>query len=267
MRTQDAVETFREALKLAPSEAAIYVRLYVGGPAKAGDLAGALKLHRNEVYRTATRLLNRGLIEMTMERPARYAAVQPDRVFEAEIASRVAAIDELKHARAILMALLESMEAPAPAEKRSVYKVVQGRQEIATALNHLIEHAQASITWATTFPPSVRLMDMTGGLDILTRRVAEGVKLRGAIHTTPQGWAALAPLAKLPGAQFRELDLDRDIRFVIVDERELLMWAVNDPSESLRSKEEVAIETTAPGFVQAEGVFFEQAWSRARAPP
>ena len=51
---------------------------------------------------------------------------------------------------------------------------------------------------------------------------------------------------------------------MVVDGKELLMWVVNDPSEALKSKEEVAIQTTAPGFVQAEGVFFEQAWANAK---
>ena len=264
MRTQDAVDSFREALDLAPSEAAIYVHLCMAGPAKAGDLAGALKLHRNEVYRNATRLLSRGLIEMTMERPARYAAVQPERVFEDEIASRLAALEELKAARAKVTSILEALEPPRAAERKSVYKVIQGRHEIGAAVNHLLVHAQKSIAWASTFPASVRLAELTGGLDILAKKVDEGVTLRAALRTSAQGWNLLEPLARAESSQLRQLEIEGDIRFLIVDGRELLMWVVNDASEALKSKDEVAIQTTAPGFVQAEEVFFEQAWTTSK---
>lgn len=264
MATQDAVDSFREALKLAPSEAAIYVHLCLAGPAKAGDLAGALKLHRNDVYRNAARLLSRGLIEMTMERPARYAAVRPERVFEDELASRIAAVEELKAARAKVISTLETLHAPHNHERRSVYKVIQGRQEIGGALIHMVEHATQSIVWASTFPASIRHLELGGALDMIAKRVDDGVTLRAGIRSNGQGWDALGPLAARPSVQLRELKIDGDIRFMIVDGRELLMWVVNDPSEALKAKDEVAIQTTAPGFVQAEGVFFEQAWASAR---
>lgn len=267
MRAQDAVDAFRVALELAPSEAAMYVHLCMAGPAKAGDLAGALKLHRNEVYRNAARLLSRGIVEMTMERPARYAAVRPERVFEQEIAQRLASIEDLKAARVKVAAILDVLEPPRVPERRSVYKVVQGRPEIGTALNHVLEHARESITWASTFPASVRLAEASGALDVLARRLDEGVQVRAGMFTDPAGWALLTPLLSRAGAQARELDFQGDVRFVIADGTELLMWVVNDPGISLKAKDEVAIQTTAPGFVQAESVFFEQAWARAKTVP
>lgn len=269
MRSQDAVDTFRDALHLAESEAAIYVHLCMGGPAKAGDLAGALKLHRNEVYRNATRLLSRGIIEMTMERPARYAAVSPERVFENEVKLRLASIEELKHARDHVMPIMAELEAGSPTthERRTVYKVVQGRAEIAAAQVAMIERAKRSIRWASTFPPSVPIAGFTGALDAMARRVQAGIHLQAAVRTNDRGWAMLETLGANPEAELREMDVDSDIRFLIVDDEELLMTVVNDPSDSVKSKDEVAIQTTASGFVQAETVFFDQVWAVAKRHP
>ena len=50
-----AIEGLPRILDLTETEAAIYVRQCLTGPAKAGDLAASLKLHRNEVYRAASR--------------------------------------------------------------------------------------------------------------------------------------------------------------------------------------------------------------------
>jgi sugar-specific transcriptional regulator TrmB len=264
MRAQDAVDTLREALDLAPSEAAIYVHLCAGGPAKAGELAGTLKLHRNEIYRNAARLLQRGIIEMTLERPARYAAVDPQRVFDEALSLRIAAVETLKDARGRALGMLAALQPPEPPEKKSVYKVIQGRHEIALAQNHLLEQAHSKILWATTFPASVRLADATGALEILARRAREGLELRAAVHALDAGWKLIESMVQGPRVQLRELDLGSDIRFLIIDGEEILMWVVNDLSEALKAKDEVAIQTTAPGFVQAEGVFFEQAWAGAK---
>lgn len=266
MKSQDAVESLRDVLELAPSEAAIYVHLCMAGPAKAGDLAGALKLHRNEVYRNAARLLNRGLIEMTLEHPARYAAVKPDQVFEDELNARLSAVESLKAARDQLTPFLERPVAPEPQERKSVYKVVQGRQEIGAVQTQMIRHARETVLWATTFPSSIPISDLTGGLEALSERVAAGVKLRALVRTTPRGWELLKAIEAMPHADLRSVELEGDVRFLIVDGTELLMWVVNDPSEAVKAKEEVAIQTTAPGFVQAEGVFFEQVWARTPAP-
>src|SRR5688500_18021441 len=143
MRTQDAVDAFGQALDLGSHEAAIYVQLVLGGPSKAGELAGALKLHRNEVYRNATRLLSRGLIQMTMERPARYEALPPQAVFEGEIAARLRSIEDLRHARdAITPMLAKPLVDPAQASHKSTYKVIQGREESHLALARLVDGAR-----------------------------------------------------------------------------------------------------------------------------
>jgi len=261
---QVAIEQIKDNLQLPAPDAALYVHLCVAGPAKASDLAEALKVHRNDVYRTAERLLARGLIETTLERPSRYAAVDPESVFATEIATRLAAVEELKHARDEISPLLTQMQVHVGAPPKSTYKVVQGRAEIYALRDRLLETAKRSVDWVTTSSPSVQLADLSGDLALLRARVADdGVKLRALVKTTEAGWKRLQAFHGVPNAEFREIDLARTVRFVIVDGSELIMWVLNDPSDSMHAKDEVAIHTTAPGFIQAEAIFFEQTWSRA----
>ncbi|MEA3201628.1 MAG: HTH-type transcriptional regulator, sugar sensing transcriptional regulator [Thermoplasmata archaeon] len=265
IRLQDAISTVSHALDLKEAEAAIYVRLCLAGPAKAGDLATALKMHRNEVYRNVTRLLGRGLVEMTLERPARYAAVSPQHVFDTEISTRLASVDELKLARDSVFPLLTQLRATADAPMKSTYKVVQGRAEIHALRDRLVEGAQESLDWASTFLPSLSMADRSGTLSLMQQRARDhGVKLRALVRVGDANLPHLDRFKGLANASFREPALETTIRFLIVDGRELLMWVVNDPSESAHARDEVAIHTTAPGFVQAESLFFEQTWARGR---
>lgn len=263
LRIQDAIDTVGRILDLTGTEAAIYVRLCLAGPAKAGDLAASLKLHRNEVYRAASRLVARGLAELTLERPARYAAFAPETVFDSEITQRLQAVEELKHARDSISPLLTQLQVDAGPAPRSTYKVVQGRAEIYALRDRLIASATSSIDWATTFPASLTLTDMTGGLDAMRKLADAGVDVRMLLRAPPHALPKLKPFEGHEHVGMRVAPVEQTVRFLIVNKTELLMWVVNDPSESLHARDEVAIHTTARGFVEAEAMFFDQLWSRA----
>jgi HTH-type transcriptional regulator, sugar sensing transcriptional regulator len=260
MRTQDAVEAFGHALDLGQHEAAIYVQLVLGGPSKAGEIANSLKLHRNEVYRNATRLLSRGLIQMTMERPARYEALPPQTVFDSEIAARTRSIEELRTARdSITPLLVKPLIDPAQHNTKSTYKVIQGREDAHHALARLVDGAQRSVEWACTFVPATIASERTGALDAVRRAAARGVAVRVITRDAPGN-----PLLALAAAEVRTLDVESTVRLVLVDGESLLMWVVHDPSDAATAREDVALQTTAEGFLQAEQLFFEQCWARAR---
>ena len=260
MRTQDAVDAFGHALDLGDHEAAIYVQLVLGGPSKAGELAGALKLHRNEVYRNATRLLSRGLIQMTMERPARYEALSPEKVFESEIAARTRSIEDLRTARdAITPMLAKPLIDPAQGNHKSTYKVIQGREEAHQALARLVEAAHTSVDWANTFAPATFASERSGLLETMRRATERGLAVRVLTRNAPGN-----PLHSLSKADVRALDVESPVRLVVVDGVHLIMWVVHDAAETPNAREDVALQTTAEGFVQAERLFFEQCWSRAR---
>ena len=267
VRLQDAIDRVKDNLELSGPDAALYVHLCVAGPAKVSDLADALKLHRNDVYRTAERLVNRGLIQTTVERPARFVAIGPDQVFDTEINQRLEAIDRLRKSRTEITALVEQLHSLAPAPTKGVYKIIQGRQAIYHQREQMIQNARQSLDWASTFGPSVAHAEISGALDLMEKRVAEGVRFRALLPVTAQSKPSLQPLLLHANAEVRAFDLDVPVRFFIADGRELLMFVVNDPSESLYAEDEVAVYSTAPGFVHAQLQFLDQSWNASQPVP
>lgn len=265
MRLQDAIDRVRDNLQLSGPDATLYVHLCVAGPAKVSDLADALKLHRNDVYRTAERLVQRGLIQTTVERPARFVAIEPDQVFDAEINNRLQAIERLRQSRTEITSLVDQLHSLAPTPSKGVYKIIQGRQAIYHQREQMIQGAKTSLDWVSTFTPSVSHAEISGALDLMLKRVGEGLRLRALVPTTQQNRPALAPFLRHEGAQVRHFELDVPVRYFIADAKELLMFVVNDPSESLYADDEVAVYSTAPGFVHAQLQFLEQSWSVSRA--
>lgn len=263
-RMSEAVEHVRAQFELAPSEAALYVQLCVSGPSKVSDLSEALKVHRNEIYRAAERLGTRGLVRATAERPARFEAVDPDAAYDVELVGRMKAVDELRRSREEISSLISRLQPTLPAEPvKSTYRVIKGRREILKARKQLIESAENSVDWMCSFEPCIDLFERSGERDAVLARSEKRLAFRALVPPTPKSRRVLMPLLEEKLAEARAYDAPGVVRFLIVDDRELLMFVVNDPSSSLDADEEVALHTTATGFIHAQRLFFDQMWGGA----
>lgn len=264
-RADTAVAELSVHLGIAPEEAALYLHLCVAGPSKASDLSEALHVHRNEVYRTAERLTAQGVVRVSEERPARYAAVDLSELFDLQLQQRLAAIEALRATREEIRALLEAMRPVADAPAQSTYKVIRGRREIYAFRRRMIQGATQSLDWATTFPAAIRLWEDSGEAPLVRRRAAEGIRFRALLAPSPGFDDAVRWFDELPSAEIRAFAARGLVRFLIADDKDLLIFVVNDGSASLAAEDEVAIHTTAPGFVHAQRIFFEQSWNAHRA--
>lgn len=263
LRIKDTIDRVSANLELTGPDAAVYVHLCTSGPAKVSDLADALHIHRNEVYRTTERLVQRGLAQATMERPARFVAVSPDQVFDTEIQRRLSTIDDLRKSRTEVMALVEQLHSLTPAPPKGIYKIIQGRPAIYAQRDQMIANARDRIDWVSSHIAMIQHADVTGTLELAQKRAGEGIDLRFLVRTTNETAPRLDDLRRMESVQAREFLCEVPVRFLIVDDNELLMWVVDDPSDSLYAGEEVAMYTTAPGFVTAQQQFLATAWERA----
>lgn len=268
LRLQEAVAHVAQNLELSPVDAATYVRLCMGGPWKVSELASALEVHRNDVYRSLERLAARGLVETTLESPARYAATDPMKMLDLELERRHAAMEALDRRRQDTTALVRSLrdEATAPAESR--YRIVQGRQEIAAARRKLIADAQEEVLGITTSPHGLAAAEFDGTLEAILARGEGGPRMRFLLNV-PDAEVARVGLHDAAGVQVRRLGTEAAIHFLIADGKEILLTVVQDPARSVYAQGDVALLTPAPGLLEAERAFFEQCWGAAQpvAPP
>jgi hypothetical protein len=270
LRLQDASEHVQETLGLSPPDAATYVQLCLAGASKVSDLASALGLHRNDIYRSLDRLAGRGLVDTTLERPARYLARDPLRAFEQELADQLAEVEAMRQEREATMDLLRALAAPTHAPTRPSYEIIQGRQQISAARRRMLAEAQHEILLMTTSPHDILLAEFDGFADALAARAKDGGPPMRALMTLPEDLRARsAEILAYPSLEIRHLSDARLVRLLMTDSRELLLNVLNDQGHALHAPEEVALLTTAPGLLEAERIFFEHAWgggARVRTP-
>ena len=267
LKLQDAIDHVRDSLKLSAVDAAAYVQLCMSGPSKVSDMATALSVHRNDVYRSLERLGGRGLVETTLEKPARYLATDPRKVFDAELEGRLATLDQMRASRSHTTRLLQDLQSEVASPEHTSYRIIQGRQEIGSQRRRMIQEARREIVTVSTHAPDVVLAEYDGSFDAILARVKEagGPLVRTLLAVTPEVRAHLEPAASAgPRLEMRHFASDPIVRFTLVDDRELLLNVVNDAGRSLYAPDEVALLTTARGLVDAERIFFDQCWRQAQ---
>src|SRR5436190_8406022 len=98
MKLSQASEAL-ERVGLGRYEALVFVNLARSGAATAGELARASGVNRVQTYRALESLESRGLVEVTIDRPRRYAARAIDDVFEMIAEEKRAELEKLDAVR------------------------------------------------------------------------------------------------------------------------------------------------------------------------
>jgi sugar-specific transcriptional regulator TrmB len=252
-------------LGLDSEEAAVYVHLSIMGPSKASDLAAALKLHRTEAYRTLQNLVQRGFVSATLGRPSRFEAAPPERLFTDILAAQEARKETIQRAQQEIAPALTTLRGqPTDSPSKNTFKVLQGRREIYGVLDRMLREARQGFKSVSTHEGAPAMAEMVGLWDTMRKRAQEGLDIRVVLRTNPASRAKLAPLLEEPSLSLRHWDEPRVLRFVVSDEKELLIWVVSDPSTRPTSEQEVAIWSDAADFVVTQSALFDLAWRESK---
>jgi sugar-specific transcriptional regulator TrmB len=85
MTTDDEFTTRLMGFGLSEKEAQTYLHLLKFGPKTPSPLAKSLKTYREDVHRTLTSLIDKGMVRPSLDSPTVYAAVDLDTALEAAL--------------------------------------------------------------------------------------------------------------------------------------------------------------------------------------
>lgn len=253
---------------LEEDEARAYLQLLRIGPSKVRRLAEAAELERSKTYRILDELEAKGFVEPSLERPTRYRALEPSEVFDDILEEQRDRIEHLRSKRDTLLGPLERLER---GDERGglgmpAFRTIQGRDTIYRNVDQLLEETEEEVLAMSTHPAAVQLGDISGIMEAVIERVEEGIGFRTILNDEPRIRKQLDSRPSLDSVETRLFTTERTIRFLLRDETELIVMAVSDPSEHLRSEQDVAVLTDAHGLVQAYLELFDRTWAVAEPP-
>jgi sugar-specific transcriptional regulator TrmB len=97
------------SLGLKEVDAEVYLLLAKEGSQKGRNIAEALKLYKQQLYRSLNRLQRKNIVSATLERPARFSAISRERIMELLIEVKVEQAQTLQASREELLSSWRKM--------------------------------------------------------------------------------------------------------------------------------------------------------------
>ena len=257
MRLSEASEALQR-VGLSRYEALVFVNLARSGAATAGELARASGVNRVQTYRALESLESRGLVEVTIDRPRRYAARAIDDVFEMIAEEKRAELEKLDTVRKTLLEGWPRISGRTREPPSVRLQVIKGRTQIYRTLRQFVGSAKAEVLSFTT-TKGLQRSYREGINEVLLEAMRRKVKPRLIADINEGNKALMARVAQ--NVPLRHVERQRG-RFILVDRETMMAFLIQD-ERTIRGEAETALWTNSPDFVKAHLEIFEKAWASA----
>lgn len=264
-------EILRE-LGLSGREAEIYQFLWKKGPQKAHSVASHLDIDRAQTYRSLTSLKEKGIVEVTIEAPTRYAAVQIEPLLGFFIKTKKTEVTRLEGEKEDLIDYFKSISKRETEQEYPIARlqVVVGKHGIYSKIAQMVNEAKKEVLGLTT---SLGLIqeDIAGVLDTITEtaRKKRNIQFRMLANVTKENLNIIRRIAKRTSAKnvnvgWRHTDLGSKFyqRFIVKDEEETLLYLTSRDELSML-QEDTGLLITSKMFVSTLKASFMEIWRNA----
>lgn len=257
MRLSEATDAL-ERVGLGRYEALVFVSLARSGAATAGELARASGVNRVQTYRALESLESRGLVEVTLDRPRKYAARAINDVFEMIAEEKRSELEQLDAVRKSLLDAWPRISGGSRETASVRLQVIKGRTQIYRTLRQVVGAAKEEVLAFTT-TKGLQRSYRAGINEVLVEAMRRGVKARLVADVNEGNAALMARVAE--HVPLRHLDRQK-ARFILVDGESMLAFLIQD-ERTIRGEGETALWTNSPDFIRAHLEIFEKAWAGA----
>lgn len=251
-----------EHFGLSERESILYLSLLRRGRATARELAGDVGVDRVLSYRLLDAMCARGIVEITVERPRRYAPVPPGQFFDRNLEERRRA---LAHDERMAQELADriSRMATTKTHEAARFMVLSGNRAAYGYLREMMGRARQEVAVMITHR-ALRDSAEQGLPRAVLQLLRSGGRFRLIVEADPRVRPMLtrylSALEKFPHGEVRYL-APQSARLTIVDHGEALVFLV--PEARPRGIEEVAMWTNTSEFVEGQLHQFNVVWEVA----
>ena len=239
-------------------ETETYLFLLRSEPCPASVVSRRLGFGRVKAYRILKVLEQRGAVGVVVGRPVRFVATPLEKMTEQLIEEERKKILEMEKSKKEIIEYWKKTQTIVEMLEEPRFRILQGRKQIYDFLLSMFDRAKAEICLMTTKNDLQRFSFY--GIDEklkifnhLAKRVLTQVD-QHQLETVENS---------LDFAEVRHVILPTTVRFVIIDESELLNTFAMDDSMSMTTQKDTGLWTNAYNYVKAMKIFFDSVWRAA----
>jgi len=245
---------------LNEKEAQTYLHLLKYGPKSPSPLAKSPKTYREDIHRTLTGLIEKGMVRPSLDSPTIYAAVDLDAALEAALKTQESELRQME-ARKRELQELSKQQRFRPSDEVKTFKVIKSIKElvgIAIAATTACENDVIVVS-----PEEViAVSSLFGVLDEIKKLIERGANFR---MLTDVSYSAIEFVKEALdiGEEVRHLDGYRGVYFAVLD-RKTCLHGINLDMKHLSLTQPIAmLYTDDPTYADYLMETFEMLWQQS----
>jgi len=244
---------------LSEKEARTYLHLLKYGPKTPSPLAKSLNTYREDVHRTLTSLIDKGMVHPSLDSPTIYAAVDLDIALESALQKQQSELREMEERKRELQELSKQQRFR-PSDEVSTFKIIKSLKELVAVSMPLIDSMQEE--WLVAAPAYLTVVASLFGVnDAAHEFIKRGGKVRSIIDISYQVIEPVREMIAI-GEEVRHID-EHGIMFVVFD-RKTCISAINAEVNRISLSAPVSeLWTDDPAYAQYLASTFEMLWNQA----
>jgi sugar-specific transcriptional regulator TrmB len=126
------------------------------GPIKAADAAKALKISKQRVYPIIKSLQSKGIVNSTLERPARFSAVPFEKVLDLFVKAKFEQAQRIQQNKDALLSDWQSIAVAEGGSSPAKFTVIEGRSYVYSKIQQMIQETKRHLSFVATVPSLAR---------------------------------------------------------------------------------------------------------------
>jgi sugar-specific transcriptional regulator TrmB len=257
---------------LTEKEVTTYVFLAKHGPMKGGEIAKLTKTQKAQTYRMLKSLQSKGLVETTLESPARFAAVQFEKFIDLNIKTKQEEALLLEKTKSELLEHWRKTDTRSFGSELEIEKfaAIEGKQKIYPKIAQMVREAKDRFSAMINIDELARA-DRYGLFEsVFEHPQKSNIQFRFVVDLNEknlQTTKALLNVIPKIHINIKSKREDTDLRFspriVIRDNEEILFFITPRNLLNVPDQNEVCLWTNCHELVQAFSTAFEDAWQNS----
>jgi sugar-specific transcriptional regulator TrmB len=255
---------------LTEKEAEVYIFLAKKGILKGGDVGKGLQMNKAQAYHTLKILQNKGMVETTVEFPARFAAVPLGEVIDSIIRAKREEANCLETDKRDLLCCWKATKPSVIESRTEKLMVIEGNSRIYSRIFQMAENTKKEMLAVVCHFALINSVQAEIGRIIKKKARKTGIRLRLLTQTSSENnriiRRSLTRISKRKtrsNIECRSLNsnLELKTRFFVIDEEEALLFITSFDSIDLTNETEICLWTNCKAVVSILRVFFEKLWT------
>ncbi|MGD6853409.1 MAG: TrmB family transcriptional regulator [Candidatus Bathyarchaeia archaeon] len=266
--SEEAVRKVLRDFGLTEKETEIYIFVSKHGILKGGEVAKQTKTPKALVYRVLKSLQAKGVVESTLEFPARFAAVPFEEIIDLNVSSKLSEVSRLKDEKTALLNHWKQIDKPKAALPVEKFAVIDGKQKLNRKLSQMVEHTRTMLSSIIT----VHDLAQANYLGIFDRDKSLPPKaaFRFLVRLTDQNLDAARKLlseieTKLPTIEVRTSEVGTGLfpQMTISDNDEAIFYITPKGEQCSEKGEELCLWTNCKSLIEAFSVIFDELYKNS----